>query len=260
VGSHAVATLCPRFADLRQRQLDPSSSLHKKPLWLCLEFDLRASPADLPVPAVFFQSMNRDLRVGAGEDWRFARETMETLLGEPLSPASVLGLEQAAEHLPNGKFVAFVGIMFSRPRRPLRVTLGRFVQDDLMPFLEARGWSSPRCAQVLESIRGLSHSYGVSLELAADRLAPRIGIECFVDDGPARPGGSWDRFLGSLVDAGLCRPERKEAALAWPGGAGARFINHIKLVTTFQAERPGGDGDAMSAKVYLNGRQLPTMN
>jgi hypothetical protein len=111
-------------------------------------------------------------------------------------------------------------------------------------------------AALFEGVERLHLSFDVG-----DEVLPRIGIEgSFPRQPPREP--RWRGLFDRLVQSGLCAPEKRDAALAWPGydtfwnaadrwpvaalgsrGVCLRTLSHIKVVCAPDREP--------EAKVYL---------
>jgi hypothetical protein len=125
----------------------------------------------------------------------------------------------------------------------------RRVAPELLPALET----------VLPHFDGVERLH-LSLDLA-ETVLPRCGLEGSFLHSPQRER-RWQVLFDRLVEADLCAPERRAAALGWPGhdtfwtaaerwplreaGAGlvcVRGLSHVKVVC--------GPGQTPEAKVYL---------
>ena len=164
------------------------------------------------------------------EDYRtFWDEVLPPFLGEERAKRLRAPLDRVTERLPEKAFIKQIGTMTSR---------GELDMAELASALEP--WKE-------------SQRIAVNIDLGADGVLPKIGIEVF---------SRWrhplivDKFIMRLEDAGLCLPEKGEALRRWirlrPDADPFRqtLINYFKLNYK--------DGKITEAKAYLE--QTPYIN
>ncbi len=221
-------------------------------LWL--ELDLLPEEAGLPDPVLCAR-----LPAHCDSLW-LAGDLLPALHGGPLTPrqrAQVLRLADAVRP-PASLLYAFS----LRARGSEAVRLEVFLPEmDLLARLLERVAPSlvPAARPLLAAFAGAERLH-LSLDLAEEVL-PRCGIEGSFPRSPRREP-RWHTLFNRLVEAGLCAPERREAALEWPGvdswwtaaerwplreaGLGSvciRGLSHLKGIC--------GPGREPEAKVYL---------
>jgi hypothetical protein len=162
--------------------------------------------------------------------------------------------------LPAHVFLLYAFSLF--PRDPAAIRL-EFFGLDSAGILEAVRRLAPQtvtaAAEVVPLFTGVDRIH-LSLDLTSEVL-PRIGIEGSFTRLPEREP-RWLEIFERLVEAGLCTPEKRDAALAWSGydtsrtapeawpvatagsrGFCVRSLSHVKVVC-----RPDREPEA---KVYL---------
>ena len=125
-------------------------------------------------------------------------------------------------------------------------------------FLDRVGWRGD-----LDSLAGLSDDLdpllpriGLSLDVSASGLLPRVGLELYRGLGWVEtPTSSWHVLLDYLQERGLATQDKAQAIRFWRkremlfGERGATTlysgINHFKLIL---------DGAGMQAKAYIGAR------
>jgi hypothetical protein len=269
----AVGALCQAWAV-------PGSALDAELHNVALEFDLPDGQDGLPPPNVFVGARTGilpprpahpgqlELPVVGSEAWLL--DTALPLLGRELSPGRRDALARCFEALPAGSRAFQVGVMLARPVEALRVCVLGLDYEKIARFLRQIGW--PGDLEELDMRLGAlaANAETVILDVdVAEAVLPSLGLECFAaEDGDQDLVQRWARFLDPLVQAGLCRPDRRQALLEWPRmireseasswprhlreasefvgeaveGALVRALNHVKL-----AWRPG----MLQAKGYL---------
>jgi hypothetical protein len=158
-----------------------------------------------------------------------------------------------------GAAVDCVGAMPGRADRALRVVSRTLPPAAVLPVLERLRWRGPagEIATFLSTTEGLFRALRLALAVTAAGIAPRVGFELFQGEpGTLRyaGAGSWGPFLARLCEAGMCRPDKADALLAWPGRefvfrGGDTFgvltgLHHVKV--SFDSE----PGATVEAKAY----------
>jgi hypothetical protein len=216
-----VAALCGAWLDAPH----PAWSLVRH-LWLELDLDAPAAPGAPPVPSPsVFLALEDDATVGM--DAATLLEVLCTLL-EPLAPGGVdpdsrRRVLSVLERRPPGAAVPYVGVMLSRARQAVRVYLSRVQARAVPGLLDRVGWPEDQArhaAGVLAQVAaGETPPLGMlHLDVLEGALLPRLGLEYTFERKAQVRGQIVERaFLDRLVECGLCRPERRDALLAWPG-------------------------------------------
>ncbi len=217
-----LATLCPAitgiFSDAAEPDerlsafllewADPDSSFHREISEVFLEYDVLPSGTRLPL---LFFALEKGMDPAATRD--LAARVVETALGKRrtfLDP-----FEQLTEKLPEGAFVAYLGILFSRDINVLRVNIKGLRLSAVGPFLRAIGFAGDEASirDGLELAYGLADRVTLCLDLG-ETIFPRIGLECFWDQSPEKET-YWRYFLEAMEQRGICRNEKAGAVLQW---------------------------------------------
>lgn len=133
----------------------------------------------------------------------------------------------------------------------IRVLFQGFEAGTLIHDLHKMGWPGPTetVTKVLEIIDGRFEHLTVQLEVSAQGILPRLGIEMYAVPKPhasssfanwaAAPNSAlWRPLLSRLEDAGLCLSSKAHALLAFPGREYVfedgifemhKGINHLKI-------------------------------
>jgi len=215
---------------------------------LMLELDA-VEPADaLPLPLIFWH---------ATKDWGPAAPEhvgmLEEILGMLAAPASMLGRAREAFRLgyveAGGREPTF-GFALGRSPRVLRLLFDGPDPARTVQSLQALGWegSSAALLQLLEQLAPMRPELVISVDVAGDRVLPRVGVDVF------RSGhGPLALALDVLERLGLCAPEKAKALRelddGWQWYAASeteylgRRVSHYKLI--FAGSAP------TEAKVYL---------
>ena len=190
------------------------------------------------------------------EDYRtFWDEVLPPFLGEERAKRLRAPLDRVTGRLPEKAFIKQIGTMTSRGELDImRLVISFPSWESIFPGLTAIGWQgdTAELASALEPWKE-SQRIAVNIDLGADGVLPKIGIEVF---------SRWrhplivDKFIMRLEDAGLCLPEKGEALRRWirfrPDADPFRqtLINYFKLNYK--------DGKITEAKAYLE--QTPYIN
>ena len=190
------------------------------------------------------------------EDYRtFWDDVLPPFLGEERAKRLRAPLDRVTERLPEKAFIKQIGTMTSRGELDImRLVISFPSWESIFPGLTAIGWQgdTAELASALEPWKE-SQRIAVNIDLGADGVLPKIGIEVF---------SRWrhplivDKFIMRLEDAGLCLPEKGEALRRWirfrPDADPFRqtLINYFKLNYK--------DGKITEAKAYLE--QTPYIN
>ncbi len=190
------------------------------------------------------------------EDYRtFWDEVLPPFLGEERAKRLRAPLDRVTERLPEKAFIKQIGTMTSRGELDImRLVISFPSWESIFPGLTAIGWQgdTAELASALEPWKE-SQRIAVNIDLGADGVLPKIGIEVF---SRWRHPFIVDKFIMRLEDAGLCLPEKGEALRRWirfrPDADPFRqtLINYFKLNYK--------DGKITEAKAYLE--QTPYIN
>lgn len=183
---------------------DPSlAPVHS--VWL--EFDLDREPAGLPEPLVCTK-----LYPGSDPGW-LNGTLFPALQGEPLTGSQQRLVRACHEAIPAPGYLLYAFSL--RSRQPGTVRLEVFGLDPaaIQVYLkrvvpEALPWIEADLFEGVERIH-------LSLDLD-EEVRPRIGIEGSFSRLPGREP-RWGELFERLASRGLCRPEKRDAALAWQG-------------------------------------------
>jgi hypothetical protein len=244
-----------------------------------LEFDVPSEPFDILIPSVFLgprmeteQAAKADrassVRHAGFHRW-FIAATLPPLIGAAVRHEVACTLFDCLGALPSPAQFYQVGVMLARATRAVRLCLWDLPPGLLPDFLRRIGWSGDySCLLYLTSNLGEYSDLKIIHIDVAESVGSKIGLECSVRWLTAT--GSNPRlkpFLNRLVAMSLCRPEKRDALLAWLGYSPyvsildqrrlglatykdaegrrplARLLNHIKITL----DSNGG----IAAKAYL---------
>jgi hypothetical protein len=137
------------------------------------------------------------------------------LHGKPLTGPQERLVRLCHESIPPPAYLLYVFSLLARGTDTLRLELFGLDPAGIAAFLDrvAPGtvaWVADTAA-LFEGVERIH----LSLDLG-EEILPRIGIEGSFSRLPTREPG-WRELLDRLVARGLCRPDEREAALAWPG-------------------------------------------
>ena len=222
-----------------------------KSLWYEIDYEefSRAAATGKQIEPCLFANVGE-------EDYRtFWDDVLPAFLGEERARRLRAPLDRVTERLPEKAFIKQIGTMTSRGELDImRLVISFPSWESIFPGLTAIGWQgdTAELASALEPWKE-SQRIAVNIDLGADGVLPKIGIEVF---------SRWrhplivDKFIMRLEDAGLCLPEKGEALRRWirfrPDADPFRqtLINYFKLNYK--------DGKITEAKAYLE--QTPYIN
>lgn len=246
-----LRSLLSRWA-VREEPLSPVHSI-----WL--ELDLDREPEGLPLPVVCAKLLPH-----LPDGW-LTGSLFPALHGRPLHPEQRRLVELCHESIPAPAYLLYAFSLLSRGGDTLRLEIFGLDPAGIVDYL---GRVAPHTVPWIESTVGLFEGVErihLSLDLGTEVL-PRIGIEGSFRATPGREP-RWRGLFDRLVERALCRPEERDAALAWPGSetfwtapsvwpvhAGGGFcfrkLSHLKVIC-----QPGHEPEA---KVYLLFGHLPS--
>ena len=231
--------------------IDEENIPRVKSLWYEIDYEefSRAAATGKRIEPCLFANVGE-------EDYRtFWDEVLPPFLGEERAKRLRAPLDRVTERLPEKAFIKQIGTMTSRGELDImRLVISFPSWESIFPGLTAIGWQgdTAELASALEPWKE-SQRIAVNIDLGADGVLPKIGIEVF---------SRWrhplivDKFIMRLEDAGLCLPEKGEALRRWirfrPDADPFRqtLINYFKLNYK--------DGKITEAKAYLE--QTPYIN
>ncbi|MES1240539.1 MAG: hypothetical protein ABUT39_02870 [Acidobacteriota bacterium] len=232
------------------------SSIHSA--WV--EFDLDRELREVPSPVVCAK-----LTSDAPLPW-LTGTLFPAMHGKPLTPAQERIVRLCHESLPSSAYVLYAFSLLSRGADTLRLEIFGLSPTTILAYLDrvaptAVSWVKGPAAL----FQGVERVH-LSLDIG-EEILPRIGIEGSFSRLPNWEPG-WRKLFGRLIDQGLCRPEERDAALAWRGsdtfwtapaawpveaigpvGFCFRKLSHVKVVC-----RPDR---RLEAKLYLMLGYLP---
>jgi hypothetical protein len=232
---------------------DPAGPFHcLSSIWL--EFDLDREPQGLPVPIICAK-----LQSDCGRDW--VLDCLIPALHErPLSSAQRRWVALCLQEIPAPATLLYVFSLLSRGSDAVRLEIFGLDAAGIVAYLERIGPGLvPWVRETAALFAGVERIH-LSLDIGSE-IQPRIGIEGSFSRLPRREP-RWRELFDRLVDRGFCAPEKRDAALAWPGydnfwtaperwpakprpaaGFCVRRLSHVKVVC-----RPDREPEA---KVYL---------
>ena len=231
--------------------IDEENIPRVKSLWYEIDYEefSRAAATGKRIEPCLFANVGE-------EDYRtFWDDVLPAFLGEERARRLRAPLDRVTGRLPEKAFIKQIGTMTSRGELDImRLVISFPSWESIFPGLTAIGWQgdTAELASALEPWKE-SQRIAVNIDLGADGVLPKIGIEVF---------SRWrhplivDKFIMRLEDAGLCLPEKGEALRRWirfrPDADPFRqtLINYFKLNYK--------DGKITEAKAYLE--QTPYIN
>jgi hypothetical protein len=240
---------------------NPHSVLYKNILGLWFEFDIVDDLTHVPIPCVFVHTV--PLSINNSESTRectwLTHFALPLLIGQQLSQNVERNAMEAIQRLPEGVSVFQVGVMLSRATSGIRLVLNKIKPTQIIPYLKTLGWSDndDRLLSLIEELEHYVTSIVLHINIGEKGVDSKIGLECSFYPRLYNFETKWSVFLNYLVKNGLCRPEKKNALLHFPGveredmnddfnlksyvtnaripdndfsSALVRYISHIKLV------------------------------
>lgn len=244
-GPFAERVSLPHLATFLRRwpELQPIRSI-----WL--EFDLDREPGRDLIPIVCAKLLPE-----AGAEWVMDR-LIPTLHGRHLDPEQRHWVTRCLREIPPPATLLYVLSLLSRESDAIRLEILGLNPAGIIGYLkrvapDTVSWVGDH-AVLFERVERIH----LSLDIGS-AILPRIGIEGSFSRLPRREP-RWSRLFDGLVNHGLCAPEKRDAALAWPGydsfwtaperwpmapGFCIRNLSHVKIIC-----RPDREPEA---KAYL---------
>lgn len=218
------------------------------------------SSATQPGPFVRIRSELAHAGVAELPSARSVGEWIAGAAGWRLDDAERGALERTFDALAaSGCGVDCVGAMPGRAGRAFKVVSRTLAPAAALPVLERLGWRGLKggIAAFLAATEGLFGSLRLALAVTAAGVAPRAGLELFQGEpGTLRHAGvgGWGPFLARLCQAGMCRPEKMEGLVAWPGRefvfCGPDTLGVLTGLHHIKVSFDSGPGAATEAKAY----------
>lgn len=194
---------------------DSSSYLHEGITEIWLEFDLNELAPQTLVPSVFI-TLNRQ-NTDSDKALKIAETALELLWGQQIVKPLQSNLHRCFTACSTPARISHIGVMLSRQIEALRINVSWLPPDKIASYLQQVGWLEPAheietlALQLLDVIDRVR----ICLDVGTT-VYPKLGLECFFNQQHGLELG-WLPFLDNLVARGLCRPEKREALIAWPG-------------------------------------------
>lgn len=225
-----------------------------------VEFDLDREPEGVPNPVVCAK-----LSPGAPLPW-LTGTLFPALHGKPLTAEQEALIRLCWESIPAPAYLLYAFSLLSRGADTLRLEIFGLSPSGILSYLEQVAPTAiPWMEGPVSLFQGVERVH-LSIDVG-DGILPRIGIEGSFSRLPNWEPG-WKSLLDRLVGRSLCRPEERDAALAWkgsdtfwtapaawpveavgPGGFCFRKLSHVKVVCRPDRRR--------EAKLYLMMGYLP---
>ncbi|MCP3102947.1 hypothetical protein LZ198_29120 [Myxococcus sp. K15C18031901] len=206
--------------------VDPGSLLHQGVDSFWLEFDVAGPPPEPPAPVVFFcpEEMPLPHDTATGHQARrrhqdIATAALSTLSDGALADETLRNVRACIDALPAGSQPFALGILRSRQLDTVRFCAKDIPVHGMRDYLAAVGWEGPRedFDALLDWLGPLADRFVLDFDVGS-RVLPTVGLEVSFHhrrQPPTEP--RWSPLLDALVARGLCRPDKREALLAWPG-------------------------------------------
>jgi hypothetical protein len=261
-----------RIRTFSQQWANSDSPIGREVHNLWLEFDIGLVPSPTPVPSVFIGSNRLRSHVPVADPQAMSRQcawltdqALPTLLGSTIEVGARGQMARCINLLPEGACLFQVGLMLARASQTMRLCVRGIERQHIVEYLNALDWQGSRSE--LESLILSLGKYTARIDLdfdIADRLLPRIGLECYLD------AARLPDFMAHLVSSKLCTAPKAEASRLWHGSTKAsitpsawpqgpntassllehasqgwfeRALHHVKIV--YQPK------EAVQAKAYL---------
>ena len=174
-----------------------------------LELDLDREPAGLPAPVVCAK-----LYPDADPRWLIG-ELVPALHGRPLTAGQQRLVRRCHEAIPDPAYLLYAFSLLARGSDALRLEIFGLEPGAILSYLKD---VAPGAIPWVQGAAGLFEGVErihLSLDFG-EEILPRIGIEGSFSRLPRREP-RWGELFERLASRGLCRPEKRDAALAWQG-------------------------------------------
>ena len=216
----APGTPPARLAAAMAEWADRSTPLGRVANVIWFEFDLAGRRDDAVCPSPFFaehRATDEPLASPVAE-----RPTVDlvfgALTGAPLSLRAARMLDRCLASLPPGAGIRIFGVWIARAGAAVHLAVHGLPRGAVAGYLRTVGWAGDHAA-VAEAealLTPFADSLALALDVGDGGVRPRVGLELRLARQPTEES-RWDGLLARLVERRLCRPERRAAALAWPG-------------------------------------------
>ena len=218
-----------------------------------LEYDVaEVRPGQHPAPSVFLK-LRRTRRPDGAVHYHCTPRVLTATLAQAVGWTTDTGEQGAVERvfsaLPAGGEVTHVGAFPDRASRAIRLIIKGIEAANLPALLERLRWrgSIRTVTAILTDLRERLPHVRLSVDVAAQGLSPRLGLEMYLEDKWDQEFDKWlttgrhdwRPIIERLVGQGWCLPEKAQGLLAWCaldrvyGREGVflvyKGINHIKL-------------------------------
>ena len=256
---------------------NPKSPLHRWISGTILEYDLvNIRTHNRPDPGVFMRLRPTPLprpigNIAHNSSAKLMAATLAKTVGRAADPAEEAEVERAIDALyPDGEAL-HIGALPDRTPRAVRLVARGIEERRVAAVLKRLEWpgSIPAVTGQLCALRGRVARFNLSFDVSARGVAPRLGLEIYVDgigrsespSGWLATGRShWRPFIAWMEEEGWCLSAKARGLAHWPAVEiiytyGRRWrlyrgLNHVKI--TFEA-----DGTA-HAKAYAGMSFVPT--
>ena len=232
-----------------------------------LEFDVAVLPAgSRSTPGVFFALRRKPEQSGHDVHHAARRDiagTLATACDWTVDSREQREIERAFDALPPGARINQAGAMPDRAGRVIRLVAAGIDEAAIPAFLARLGWPGRVAAAtgILAGLRNVVSEVGLSFDVTARGLGPRLGLEIYAKAGAGWQGttrGDWQPCVARLVEKNWCTASKAGGLLAWPGHQKVyadnvvflahQGINHLKITVA---------GDVVEAKGYAGMSFVP---
>ena len=240
-----------QIRDFARLWANPNSILYNKVLGTWLEFDMPESLSSIPVPSVFFNPSNIN-GYTAGHPYKyewFTQSAIPILIGRPLTKTMRCNVNKCIQKIPVGASLFIVGVMLSRTKSLIRMSVQFYNPNKILPYLKEIGWSDDGGTfnSLIDDVISTNVNRFVLDYDVGDNIGNEIAIECSFYPSRYYKEKNWEEFIFHLTEKGLITKDKRDALLMFPGaeynGSLARYITHVKIIY----ER----GQPLKAKAYL---------
>lgn len=180
-------------------------------------------------------------------------ERQQTIKSSPLRTI-------AEATMPYGR-ISQVGNFVGRNRSDIRILVRMDHCSSIGEFLQAVGWSGNigKATEVVSMFNFEDVKFGVALDVDADGVGPRIGLEVAAKGGwIGTRFGDWQPLVDVLVENGLCRADKANGLRKWCGYMRLfgremcvllKGINHFKIGIQ--------EDEILETKAYLGACRVP---